>query len=75
MTAEAWPCKNARLLAEQVRAAGGGILRLGGGMVQVYGRGGSVIVDEPGAKDADGPARLAKITQATGLELGSGNSI
>lgn len=66
---EAWPCGNAKRLAVRVRAAGGGILRLDGGLVQVMGPYGSVIVDEPGTKDEDGPERLEKIAQVTGLKL------
>jgi len=66
---EVWPCGNAKRLAAAIRKAGGGILRLDGGLVQVMGPYGSVIVDEPGTKDEDGPARRAKIAQATGLEL------
>jgi len=69
--AETWPCANAKRLAETVRAAGGGITRLDRGMVQVFGPDGFVIVDEPGTKDKDGPARLAKIAEATGLKLGN----
>lgn len=69
MAAEAWPCLNARRLAETVRGAGGGILRLGKGAVKVTGPLGCIVVDEPGTRDQDGPARLARIAEVTGLKL------
>lgn len=68
--AEVWPCSNARRLAETVREAGGGITRLGQGLVKVTGPHGAVIVDEPTAKDESGPLRLAQIAEVTGLRFG-----
>jgi len=69
--AETWPSANARRLAEAVREAGGGILRLGEGSVRVMGPYGSVVVDEPGTRDDGGQARLKQIASATGLKLGN----
>lgn len=68
--AEVWSCGNARKLAETVREADGGIIRLGRGLVQVTGPHGSVIVDEPAARDDNGQLRLAQIAEVTGLRFG-----
>lgn len=68
--AEVWPCANARRLAKTVREAGGGITRLGRGLVEVTGPHGALIVDEPTTKDESGPLRLKQIAEVTGLRFG-----
>lgn len=67
--AEVWPCANARRLAETIRNAGGGITRLGRGLVEVTGPYGKAVVDEPQARDEDRDTRLAQIARKTGLKF------